>query len=389
MKKIRWPLWATSSSSPSVASERLRLLELPTIREHVGQVGVEVDRALLARQVADQLVRLAQVLHRAFEVTALGQRQAAEAEHVRERDQLAALLRRLHHGLEEAVDLVVELRVHQRRHRARDRHRGHALDQWREHGRLGELRHPLAAEAAPGIEVAERREHHRAADVAGQRVFVRLIEQRACDLVDVRVEAGRVDQLRFQHLPQLRLLVLQPFDRPLEDRHSLRPAVEAEQGASELQREPGVAQRLFGCGECFLQVPCCREHVHALLRQAELGERVDPRLVRRRLGQRAPELPNGDLGRAADERAVGGHAQCLDHEGVARGRQWVEVRCDPFGLGMRGVEQLGGAAVRVQALRRFDRLVDRGSHDRMGEFDCRRRHAQQVGPVEPGGGERG
>ena len=69
------------------------LVDLAPVGEHVGEIGVEVDRALLAGQVVDELARLAQVLGRGLEIAALGQRQPAEAEHVRERDQLAALLR--------------------------------------------------------------------------------------------------------------------------------------------------------------------------------------------------------------------------------------------------------------------------------------------------------
>ena len=83
----------------------------------------------------------------------------------------------------------------------------------------------------------------------------------------------------------------------------------------------------------LLQVLGRGQDVHALLRQPELGQRVDPRLRRRRLGQRAPQVADRDLGRAADERAVGGHAQRVDHERVARRRHQVEVRGHPLGLG--------------------------------------------------------
>ena len=219
------------------------LVDLAPVGQHVGEIGVEVDRALLGGHVVDELARLAQVLGRGLEIPAVRERQAAEAEHVRERDQLAALLRRRHHGLEVAIELWAGLCAHQRPGGARDRNRGHALAQRPEDGGLGERRHALAADASPRVEVAERRHHHRAADGPRERVLVDLAEPRARDLEDVRVEAGRVDQLGLQQLAQLRRIVPEPLDRLLEDGHRLGPAVEAEERAAELQPEPGVAAR--------------------------------------------------------------------------------------------------------------------------------------------------
>jgi hypothetical protein len=235
-------------------------------------------------RIVDELARLAQVLGRGLEIPALGQRQPAEAEHVRERDQLAALLRRRHHGLEVAIELGGNLCAHQRPGAARDRNRGHALAQRPEDGGLGEGGHALAADAAPSVEVAKRRHHHRAADVPRQCVLVDLAEPRPRDLVDIRVEAGRVDQLGFQHLAQLRRIVPEPLDRPLEDDHRLRAAVESEERTPELQPEPGVAQRLVGSRQRLVEMLGGGQDVHALLRQAQLGQRVDPRLRSGRLG---------------------------------------------------------------------------------------------------------
>ena len=294
-----------------------------------------------------------------------------------------------HHGLEVAVELGAGLCAHQRPGGARDRHRGHALAQRPENGGLGERRHTLAADASPRVEVPERRDHRRAADCPRERVLVDLAEPRARDLEDVRVEAGRVDQLGLQQLAQLRRIVPEPLDRLLEDGHRLGPAVEAEERAAELQPEPGVAQGLVGTQQRFLQVLGRGQDVHALLRQPELGQRVDPRLCRRRLGQRAPQVADRDLGRAANERPVRGHAQRVHHEWVSRRRHQVEVRGHPLGLCAAAREQLRGLPVGEQPLRRLDRLVHSGAHHRVRELDRRRRHAQQLAPRERDRGERG
>ena len=68
------------------------------------------------------------------------------------------------------------------------------------------------------------------------------------DVEDVRVEARRVDQLGLDRLAELRLRAGEALDRVLEDTHGLGAAVQAEQRAAELEREPGVARPVLRVG---------------------------------------------------------------------------------------------------------------------------------------------
>ena len=128
--------------------------------------------------------------------------------------------------------------------------------------------------------------------------------------------------------------------------------------------------------------------VDALLSEPEVDQGVHARLRRRRLGECPAQVAHRDLSGAADEGAVGRHAQGVDHERVAGRRDEVEVCGDAFRLGLRRRQQLRRAAVSKKAVGRIDRLVDGRPHDRMDELDRRRRDAEQVGAREPRRGER-
>ena len=279
---------------------------------------------------------------------------------------------------------ATSLRAHQRgRRRRRSRRRACCRAAAPRIARLGERRHALAADAAPRVEVAQGRHHHRAADAPRQRVLVDCAEPRARDVEDVRVEAGRVDQLGLQQLPQLRLLVPEPLDRLLEDDHRLGAAVEAEERAAELQRQPRVPQGLVG-------------GARAPPAGAPRRARTSTRCSARPSSASVSTCVSADGGSASARRrwrtATSGAPRTSARSAATRSVSTTKAspaggtrsRCAATrsGSAPAGVEQLGGPAMRAQALRGLDRLVDGGAHDRVRELDGRRRHAQQVGAGE-------
>ena len=221
---------------------------------------------------------------------------------------LALLLRRLHELLEEAVDLHVLFGVHERRRRTGDRDRRHALDQRGDRFRLRQSAHGAAIGAAPCVEVAQRRDHHRAADLAHERLLVDPHHPLARDVYHAGVEAGRVDQLRLEQLAQL------GSESPSRSIASSTTRTAA--GLRFSRRGNGRARARRGRGataahraERLLEVLGGGRDVHALLGEPQLQKRVHAGLLVRGLRDRAPEVANRRLGGAADERAVGREPQ--------------------------------------------------------------------------------
>ena len=131
----------------------------------------------------------------------------------------------------------------------------------------------------------------------------------------------------------------------------------------------------------------CGVVVDEPLGEAERPEHVGVCVHGRRLGERAPQEIDGDLTGPAGQGAVGGAAQRVHDERVARRLSLLEMRGDLLRLGARRRQHGGGATVPHEPLRRRQLVVDGGAHHRVCELE-RQAVLEDVSPCERLGGVR-
>lgn len=220
------------------------------------------------------------------------------------------------------------------------------------------------------------------------------------DPAGVRLEPRtRVRQRPLRDEAQLRLEpehaldvapLLRRHRRALQQRDRVVGAPVEDHPHAELQRpahaQPGVAllRGLQLRQELREQRPVGRADPGRHERLEDQGAQV----VRRRLGERAPQADDRRARRAAGERRPPGLQQRLGRRAVAAGRGRDEVRCELPRARAARPQQLGGARVRRRALARPQLGVERGAHERVGEAQVRRRVEDRDGAqrVGPGGG---
>ena len=118
------------------------------------------------------------------------------------------------------------------------------------------------------------------------------------------------------------------------------------------------------------------------LRGAEREQHAGPPLRRRRLVERAAQVGDGGVGRAAPHRGAPGRLEQVDDAAVAAPRRLEQLRRDLLG-GRAGVaQQPRRPLVQQRALARRQLVVDRVAHERVDEPERR------VGPQDLRAGER-
>ena len=304
------------------------------------------------------------------EVAAHGQEAAAEAEHRGEPGRVAAP-----HGLVVgplvARDRLVEqpggdereARVVQGRH-------GGDVELPRLERAARQLDRALAVAREAQLLHRRGREHEVAAVAAVQGREV----ERLHELVRVRVRLGlpRAGEHDLVREPLVEVGALDRVDagaHALAQRQRVAEAVLQPERARGLHADLAAAHRVGDQLDRLLEMLGRRAPVDAALGEAELGQQLAAQLVVAPLLERAREIGDRGLGRAARERALRGGAERVDHERVGAAVDEHQVRRGLLGRHAGLEPQLGGAAVAVAARDRVEVLVDRAAHDRVEELD--------------------
>jgi hypothetical protein len=147
-----------------------------------------------------------------------------------------------------------------------------------------------------------RREQHLAAEPSLERIKVELADRCFGDRMGLRVEPRRADQLRHEHLVEVRIaLPVHLVERLLEDGKGIRDPIREPQRTAQLERDRTTPRPVGERRETGTQVVDRGRAVRPPLRKAELDQHLRPRNRIKLLGERAREISDRGLGRAPGE----------------------------------------------------------------------------------------
>ena len=235
----------------------------------------------------------------------------------------------------------------------------------------------LAVIADARLGVGEDRAQQEAAVAVDELVLAHAPELFLGDRQVRGVPPRGADQLRRQGLPHIRVVPDQ-LAGLLEHGNRLGISVCPLQCPAELERDACGALRILEHAERLAQMIDRGVVVDEALGEPERAKHLAPVGRWGRLVQRAAQKANGDVAGAPLQGAICRTPERLDDEGIAAGQRLLEVDRHLFRLGACIGEDVRGATMAGDPLRRRHFLIDRGADDRVRELE-RHLDAQHVG----------